>query len=146
MPEELVRITAFIRALSRRERALLALSGGMRVAAVPALPILVVLLGAITRSDPAATTGWAVLAGGLERAQSPQRLVGATLLDLQLSEARVRRPGRRAARRGLDDLGVDLTGQVGLAPALVTAAAGTAVIAGRRALSADAVRAVREDW
>jgi hypothetical protein len=65
MPEELVRITAFIRALSRRERALLALSGGMRVAAVPALPILVVLLGAITRSDPAATTGWAVLAGGL---------------------------------------------------------------------------------
>jgi putative ABC transport system permease protein len=34
----------------------------------------------------------------------------------------------------------------GLAVALVTAAAGTAVLAGRRALSADAVRAVREDW
>ena len=34
----------------------------------------------------------------------------------------------------------------GLAPALVTAAAGTAVIAGRRARAADAVRAVREDW
>ncbi len=33
-----------------------------------------------------------------------------------------------------------------LAPALVLAAAGTAVLAGRRALSADAVRAVREDW
>ena len=34
----------------------------------------------------------------------------------------------------------------GLVAALVSAAAGTAVIAGRRALSADAVRAVREDW
>jgi putative ABC transport system permease protein len=34
----------------------------------------------------------------------------------------------------------------GLAVALVTAAAGTAVLAGRRALSADAVRAVRDDW
>jgi putative ABC transport system permease protein len=33
-----------------------------------------------------------------------------------------------------------------LAAALVMAAAGTAVLAGRRALSADAVRAVREDW
>jgi putative ABC transport system permease protein len=33
-----------------------------------------------------------------------------------------------------------------LVAALVTAAAGTAVIAGRRALSAAAVRAVREDW
>ena len=30
--------------------------------------------------------------------------------------------------------------------ALVAAGAGTAVLAGRRALSADAVRAVREDW
>ncbi|MEY2882279.1 MAG: hypothetical protein RL490_3, partial [Pseudomonadota bacterium] len=34
----------------------------------------------------------------------------------------------------------------GLAVALVTAAAGTAVLAGRQALSADAVRAVRDDW
>ncbi len=34
----------------------------------------------------------------------------------------------------------------GLFAALVVAAAGTAVIAGRRALSADAVRAVRDDW
>ncbi len=33
-----------------------------------------------------------------------------------------------------------------LVPALVAAAAGAAVLAGRRALSADAVRAVREDW
>ncbi|MFD3262523.1 FtsX-like permease family protein [Phenylobacterium ferrooxidans] len=33
-----------------------------------------------------------------------------------------------------------------LAVALVAAGAGTAVLAGRRALSADAVRAVREDW
>jgi putative ABC transport system permease protein len=33
-----------------------------------------------------------------------------------------------------------------LVPALVIAAAGAAVLAGRRALSADAVRAVREDW
>lgn len=33
-----------------------------------------------------------------------------------------------------------------LVAALVSAAAGTAVLAGRRALSADAVRAVREDW
>ena len=33
-----------------------------------------------------------------------------------------------------------------LVPALVVAAAGAAVLAGRRALSADAVRAVREDW
>ena len=33
-----------------------------------------------------------------------------------------------------------------LAAALVAASAGTAVLAGRRALSADAVRAVREDW
>lgn len=33
-----------------------------------------------------------------------------------------------------------------LLAALVVAAAGTAVLAGRRALSADAVRAVREDW
>nr|WP_310523473.1 FtsX-like permease family protein [Polymorphobacter sp.] len=33
-----------------------------------------------------------------------------------------------------------------LAVALVTAAAGTAILAGRRALSADAIRAVREDW
>jgi putative ABC transport system permease protein len=30
--------------------------------------------------------------------------------------------------------------------ALIVASAGTALIAGRRALSADAVRAVREDW
>jgi putative ABC transport system permease protein len=30
--------------------------------------------------------------------------------------------------------------------ALVVAAGGTALIAGRRALSSDAVRAVREDW
>lgn len=34
----------------------------------------------------------------------------------------------------------------GLFAALVAAAAGTAVVAGRRALSADAVRAVRDDW
>ena len=34
----------------------------------------------------------------------------------------------------------------GLVAALVGAAAGTAVLAGRRALSADAVRAVRDDW
>ncbi len=34
----------------------------------------------------------------------------------------------------------------GLAVALVVAAAGTAVLAGRQALSADAVRAVRDDW
>ena len=34
----------------------------------------------------------------------------------------------------------------GLAVALVVAAAGTAVLAGRRALSSDAVRAVRDDW
>ncbi len=34
----------------------------------------------------------------------------------------------------------------GLAVALVAAAAGTAVLAGRRALSADAVNAVRQDW
>ncbi len=34
----------------------------------------------------------------------------------------------------------------GVAAALVVAAAGTALLAGRRALSADAVRAVREDW
>ncbi len=34
----------------------------------------------------------------------------------------------------------------GLVVALVAAAAGTAVLAGRRALSADAVRAVRDDW
>ncbi|KPF65769.1 hypothetical protein IP88_13220, partial [alpha proteobacterium AAP81b] len=34
----------------------------------------------------------------------------------------------------------------GLFAALVVAAAGTAIVAGRRALSADAVRAVREDW
>ncbi|CAN5846087.1 hypothetical protein BH11PSE1_BH11PSE1_00420 [soil metagenome] len=33
-----------------------------------------------------------------------------------------------------------------LTVALVAAGAGTAVLAGRRALSADAVRAVREDW
>jgi putative ABC transport system permease protein len=33
-----------------------------------------------------------------------------------------------------------------LVAALVAAAAGTAVIAGRRALSAGAVRAVRDDW
>jgi putative ABC transport system permease protein len=33
-----------------------------------------------------------------------------------------------------------------LVVALVTAAAGTAVVAGRRAVSADAVRAVRDDW
>jgi putative ABC transport system permease protein len=33
-----------------------------------------------------------------------------------------------------------------LAVALVSAAAGTAVLAGRQALSADAVRAVRDDW
>lgn len=33
-----------------------------------------------------------------------------------------------------------------LAVALVAAGAGTAVLAGRRALSGDAVRAVREDW
>ncbi len=35
---------------------------------------------------------------------------------------------------------------LGVAAALVIAAAGTALLAGRRALSADAVRAVREDW
>ncbi len=35
---------------------------------------------------------------------------------------------------------------VGVAISLVAAAAGTALLAGRRALSADAVRAVREDW
>jgi len=34
----------------------------------------------------------------------------------------------------------------GVAAALVAAAAGTAVLSGRRALSVDAVRAVREDW
>ena len=34
----------------------------------------------------------------------------------------------------------------GVAVALVLAAGGTALLAGRRALSADAVRAVREDW
>jgi len=34
----------------------------------------------------------------------------------------------------------------GVAAALIAAAAGTALLAGRRALSADAVRAVREDW
>ena len=34
----------------------------------------------------------------------------------------------------------------GVAVALVASAAGTALLAGRRALSADAVRAVREDW
>ncbi len=34
----------------------------------------------------------------------------------------------------------------GLVAALVSAAAGTAVLAGRKALSADAVRAVRQDW
>ena len=34
----------------------------------------------------------------------------------------------------------------GLVAALVAAAAGTAMVSGRRALSADAVRAVREDW
>jgi putative ABC transport system permease protein len=34
----------------------------------------------------------------------------------------------------------------GVAAALVVAAAGTALLAGRRALSGDAVRAVREDW
>lgn len=34
----------------------------------------------------------------------------------------------------------------GLVVALVAAAAGTAMVAGRRALSADAVRAVRDDW
>lgn len=34
----------------------------------------------------------------------------------------------------------------GVATALVAAAAGAALVAGRRALSADAVRAVREDW
>lgn len=34
----------------------------------------------------------------------------------------------------------------GVAAALVISAAGTALLAGRRALSADAVRAVREDW
>jgi putative ABC transport system permease protein len=33
-----------------------------------------------------------------------------------------------------------------LVPALMLAAAGAAVLAGRRALSADAVRAVRDDW
>lgn len=33
-----------------------------------------------------------------------------------------------------------------VAVALVAAAAGTALLAGRRALSGDAVRAVREDW
>jgi putative ABC transport system permease protein len=33
-----------------------------------------------------------------------------------------------------------------LLTALVVAAAGTALLAGRRALSGDAVRAVREDW
>jgi len=33
-----------------------------------------------------------------------------------------------------------------VAASLVAAAAGTALLAGRRALSADAVRAVREDW
>ncbi len=35
---------------------------------------------------------------------------------------------------------------IGLEAALVAAAAGTAVLAGQRALSADAVRAVRDDW
>ena len=35
---------------------------------------------------------------------------------------------------------------LGLVPALMLAAAGAAVLAGRRALSDDAVRAVREDW
>ena len=34
----------------------------------------------------------------------------------------------------------------GVAAALVASAAGTALLAGRRAVSADAVRAVREDW
>jgi putative ABC transport system permease protein len=34
----------------------------------------------------------------------------------------------------------------GVAASLIIAAAGTALLAGRRALSADAVRAVREDW
>jgi putative ABC transport system permease protein len=34
----------------------------------------------------------------------------------------------------------------GVSFALIAAAAGTALVAGRRALSADAVRAVREDW
>ena len=34
----------------------------------------------------------------------------------------------------------------GLAAALTAAAAGTAALAGRRAVSADAIRAVREDW
>jgi putative ABC transport system permease protein len=34
----------------------------------------------------------------------------------------------------------------GLMAALMTAAVATAVIAGRRAVSIDAVRAVREDW
>ena len=35
---------------------------------------------------------------------------------------------------------------VGVAGALIVAAAGTAMLAGRRAVSIDAVRAVREDW
>ncbi len=34
----------------------------------------------------------------------------------------------------------------GVAAALVISAAGTAMLAGRRAVSGDAVRAVREDW
>jgi putative ABC transport system permease protein len=34
----------------------------------------------------------------------------------------------------------------GVTVALMVASAGTALLAGRRALSSDAVRAVREDW